>query len=323
MRAITKNSNQGWSSLIEGDWSRAEACMLKAAKHSENPVHFYLAAAKAEQELGMIDRRDDSIRKAMRSAPQEQLAIGLVHAELQLKQGQLEQSLATLHGMAKLAPYNTIVLRLSAKVASKMGDWQEVSKLLHPLRKYEVLPAEEIAVLEAKTYASILQNEAKKSGKQALLDYWETLPKNIRYQSAVVQQYAQLLLSLGAFAEAEQVIRNALRKQWDVDLVKLYGLALGPDLSKQISTAEGWLRTTPGEPALLLTLARLCLAHKLWGKARNYLDACIALEPNADAYAELGRLLGFLGEQQKALECYKKGLLEFANVLPIETAPVS
>ena len=127
-----------------------------------------------------------------------------------------------------------------------------------------------------------------------------------------------MLLDLGADSEAEQVIRTALKKDWDVKLVELYGLALGADVSKQINTAETWLRTHQSEPALLLSLSRLCLAHKLWGKARSYLEASLAIKSNPDAYAELGRLLGFLGEQQKSLDCYRKGLMECASVLQID-----
>ncbi len=142
----------------------------------------------------------------------------------------------------------------------------------------------------------------------------------MRTHAEIVEAYAQLLLNVQAYNEVEQLIRTQIKRQWDVKLVKLYGLTLSTDINKQINTAEGWLKTHQDDPALLLALARLCVAHKLWGKARNYLDASLALEANPDVYAELGRLLGFLGEQQKALECYKKGLLEYADILPLEQA---
>ena len=116
------------------------------------------------------------------------------------------------------------------------------------------------------------------------------------------------------------ILRTTLKRQWDLGLIKLYGFSLGTDLGKQISLAESWLRSNQTEPVLLLTLARLCLAHKLWRKARSYLDSSLALDANPDAFAELGRLLVFLGEHDKALDCYKNGLLTFANILPIEQA---
>lgn len=320
LRAVAKNADQGWLALAEGDWARAEACLLKAAKHSDNPVHYYLDAAKAAQELGALDRRDNALRLALRSAPEAQVAISLTQAELYFEQGQLEHCLATLQELCKLAPHNILVLQLSAKVFLAMAEWQELIKLLPQIRKYNVLPSAELIDLEAQTYSSIMQAEVKKSGKAALLLLWDDFPKNVRQQPLIVQSYVQQLLDLGAYNEAEQVLRYTLKKQWDINLVRLYGLTLSTEISKQIATAESWLQAHLAEPALLLTLARLCLANKLWGKARSYLDASLALEANADAYAELGRLLGFLGEQQKSLECYKKGLLEFASVLPIEHA---
>jgi HemY protein len=59
---------------------------------------------------------------------------------------------------------------------------------------------------------------------------------------------------------------------------------------------------------LLLTLARLCLQAKLWGKARSYLEESIAILPKVAAYQELGLLLEQLGEPDKALECFRTGL---------------
>ena len=241
---------------------------------------------------------------------------------MQFKQGHLDHSLVILQELTKISPHNLIVLKLLMQVNSALGDWAEIAKLLPYLKKYNVLSADELNALESKAYSFILQAEAKKGGKQALLIFWDSLPRNVRQQPAAVEQYVKLLLELNANNEAEQIIRSSLKKDWDINLVKLYGLTLGNDVAKQISIAETWLRTNQSEPALLLCLARLCLAHKLWGKARSYLEASLAIEPNADAYAELGRLLGFLGEQQKSLDCYKKGLLEFAHILPMENVPV-
>jgi len=319
LRAVTKNANQASLALIEGDWHKAEAGMLKAAKHAEYPLHFYITAAKAAQEMGLLDRRDNYIHLASKVDPEAKLAVGLVQAELQIKQGQYDQSLATLQELQRNAPHNIILLKLLSKVFAHKEEWKEIIKLIPLLRKYSVLAPEDITTLEVKAYGSILRTEAKKAPKQAtFIDFWDALPKNVKQNHSIIQDYARLLLELGAENEAEQVIRNSLKKEWDVNLVELYGLTLSSDVAKQISTAESWLKAHDSEPALLLSLSRLCLAHKLWGKARSYLEASLALESNPDAYAELGRLLGFLGEQQKSLDCYRKGLMECASVLQID-----
>lgn len=317
LRSVLQNINEARIALIEGDWVHAENKMLKAAKNSDAPVHCYLAAAKAAQELGAIDRRDSYLNQALRVAPHAKVAILLVQAELQFEQGQYEYCLSALQELQKLAPNNRQLLKLSASSYLATGAWNDMLTLLPQLSKHAALPSEDLTALEIKTYTYLMRNEAKKSGKQGLMSFWDNLPRQIRSHVEIVEFYAQLLLSMHAYNEVEQLIRTHVKRQWDTKLVRLYGLTLSSDPSKQIAVAEGWLKTYQEDPALLLTLARLCIANKLWGKARNYLDASLALEQNPDAYAELGRLLGFLGEQQKSLECYKQGLMEFANVLPL------
>ena len=320
MRSVLQNANEARTALIEGDWTHAESKMLKVVKNSDSPLHCYLVAAKAAQELGAIDRRDAYLHQALRVAPDSKVAVLLTQAELQFEQGQYEYCLGTLQELQKIAPNNRQLLKLSSNVFASTGAWDDMVELLPQLSKYAVIPADDTTVLEIKTYTYVMRAEAKKSGKEGLIACWDNLPRHVRNHVEIVESYAQLLLTFQAYNEVEQLIRNHLKRQWDDKLVKIYGLALSSDVSKQIATAETWLKTHQDDPALLLTLARLCIAHKLWGKARNYLDASLSLEANPDAYAELGRLLGFLGEQQKAMECYKKGLLEFADVLPIERA---
>lgn len=318
IRSVMKNANQGWLAFAEGDWDRAEHCMLKAAKYSDFPLHYYLAAAQAAQEMGAIEKRDTYLHQAYTLSPDAKLAVGLTQARLQFAEGQYEYCYATLQSLQKTAPHNRLLLKLSSDVFVSTGQWTELVELLPLLKKYNALPADSFKELEIKAYNYTLRNEAKKSGKQGLIVYWDSLPKHVRYHLELIEQYAQLLMTVNAENDAEQIIRLTLKKQWDAKLVRLYGMVTSTDLNKQISAAESWLKNYPSDPILLLTLARLCIANKLWGKARNYLEASITIEPNPDTYAELGRLLGFLGEQQKSLECYKTGLMEFASVLSLE-----
>lgn len=317
-RAMLKNAYDGDIALVEGDWSHAESKMLKAVKNSDLPLHYYLVAAKAAQEQGALDRRDSYLQQALRATPEAKVAVLLTQGVLQFEQGQFEYCLSTIHELQKIAAHNRQLLKLSANVYAATGAWDDMANLLPQLRKHSVLADEDITALEIKTYTYILRAKAKKASKQMLLSLWDTLPRDVRTHVEIVETYAQLLLNIQAYNEIELLLRNQLKRQWDAKLVKLYGLIFTTDINKQIATAENWLKTHQDDAILLLTLARLCILQKLWGKARNYLDASLSIEQTPDAYAELGRLLGFLGDQQKSLECYKLGLLEFAAILPLE-----
>ena len=51
------------------------------------------------------------------------------------------------------------------------------------------------------------------------------------------------------------------------------------------------------------------------GKAKDYLEASVALSPSISAYQQLGAVLEKLNEKDAALECYKKGLLLWTESL--------
>jgi HemY protein len=90
MRSVLQNTNEARIAMIEGDWSHAETKMLKAVKNSDAPLHCYLVAARAAQELGAVDRRDGYLNQALRVAPDAKTAVLLTQAELQFEQGQYE-----------------------------------------------------------------------------------------------------------------------------------------------------------------------------------------------------------------------------------------
>ena len=117
-----------------------------------------------------------------------------------------------------------------------------------------------------------------------------------------------MLIRNGKHEQAEKELAAALKKEWRGPLVRLFGLVEGPDASKQLKRAEGWLASHPEDPDLLLTAARLCLRNELWGKARSYLETVIALRPTPEAYQDYGQLLNRLGEGDAAADAFRDGL---------------
>ena len=77
---------------------------------------------------------------------------------------------------------------------------------------------------------------------------------------------------------------------------------------KRLARAEDWLRHHPNDHQLLLALGRMCRDAALWGKARNYLEASVAVAATPVAHAELGQLLEQLDERETAEEHYRASL---------------
>ena len=85
----------------------------------------------------------------------------------------------------------------------------------------------------------------------------------------------------------------------------LYGECLGTDALAQIERAEKWLKSRPGDRALLLTLGRLCLHQELWGKAQSYLEASLSAQPSRSAHIALAQLFERIGKAAEANRHYR------------------
>ena len=304
---------QGQMDLAEGRWASAQKHLARAAEAERQPLLTYLGAARAANELGHYEESDKLLERALQRQPQAELAIALSHAQLQVDRADTDGALNTLQAMHERHPHNVQVLRQLQRLHQQRGDWTALIRLLPELRKDKVLPAKELAELESRAWGQNLNLAAQRETEgeaalQSLQRAWQQLTSAQRQEPALVLAYAEQLRQLGAQGEAEEVLRGALKRNYDSHLVRLYGLLRGKDPVKQLQTAEGWLKAHPADPSLLLTLGRLCLQNSLWGKARDYLENSLKLQRNPEACAELARLLAQLGETDRSNQLFQEGL---------------
>jgi len=294
--------------MAAGRWKSAEKKLTKYVDSSDKPILNYLSAARAAQEQGLFPQRDSYLRLAHESMPSEELAVSLTQAELQLSNDQMEQALATLVRLHEIAPKHDHVLKLSKELYLRMEDWSALLKMLPDMAKSDAISKQELEGVEVKVYLGLMQQADAGGDKDELNRIWKQAPKQLRKQADIVEIYARHLQVNGGDVEAEQLLEDALAKEWDERLVTIFGLIEGKDRARQLSRAESWLNQHQRSPGLLLALGHICLRSKLWGKARSYLEASIGATPSAEAYQELGLLLEQMGEKDLALDNYRAGL---------------
>ena len=78
--------------------------------------------------------------------------------------------------------------------------------------------------------------------------------------------------------------------------------------AKQLAIAESFLQSHARDAVLLLSLGRICKHNQLWGKARDYLQESLDVQPNPEAYYEYAQLHERDGDSEQAAVCYEKGL---------------
>ncbi len=299
---------RGMIDLAEGHWEKAEKSLQKV-RHSDMPLLNYLGAARAAQQLGAHERRDEYLKLAHQSMPSADIAVGLAQAELQIAHHQLELALATLTRLHDIAPKHGYVLKLLMRLYRELRDWERLRELLPELRKRGVGSNAELDEIEIEMHLALLEQSAQARDLAALQLTWNRAARNVREQERALCSYARHLIALEANAAAEPLIRDALKNRWSEELVYLYGTLAGPEPARQLANAEAWLKSQGKNPVLLLTLGRLSKRNHLWGKARAYLEASLGIRPRAETYQELGALLEQLKDKETALQCYRKGML--------------
>lgn len=303
-----KTSLQGLINLSQGQWKKAERLLTRAVKNSDMPLLNYLSAAKAAQKQNAPDRRDHYLSLAHKSMPDADFSVKLTQAELQFAHGQNEQALATLIHLHNLSPKHPHIMVLLTRIYQDVKGWDELRKLLPQLHKHKVFPEKELFKIEKETYIELIQNNNLQKDFDKLLHLWQNISRELKKDTDIIAIYCNKLIQINQNDEAENILRTAIKKEWNTNLVKLYGLVKSSQLEKQLLFAESLSRDHDNNPVLLLTLGRLCMYNDLWGKARAYLEASVGNKEFTETYKELGLLMEYLNEPKLAAEYFKKGL---------------
>ncbi len=318
---------QGLIELAEGRFDKAEKILLSQIKHNEYPLLAYLGggggggkqknppflpplgAPPPPQQQGAHERRDKYLRLAHEAAPEADVAISLTQAELQLAHKQYEQALATLSVLAERAPRHAYVIKLLARTYQRLNDWHNLKALIPDIKKHAVFDTDETLRLEIAVWSGLMQDAATRNNLDALMKLWRELPRHLKPVAKLTQAYVQQLVKLDAAGEAEQVLRQFLNHNWDDDLIQQYAELDVFDDNKQLETTEKWLQEHPHNAHLLYALGNMCVHRSLWGKAKNYYEASLAIQPLPETYLRLARLMEEqMHNPEAAQEYYRQGL---------------
>lgn len=301
-------TTKGLRLLAEGHWREAEKTLLRSASEAESPLINYLAAANAAQGRKDFQKRDEYLHRALVSADDAQVAVGLTQAELQLDTHELVQARTTLEHLNRIVPRHAQVLKLLQKVYVELGDWNQVQVLLPELRRKDILTREEMLVLEKQLYLALLVEKLPAATADELPKIWRDVPRYLHQEPDLLVKYTDALLTCQDIAEAEKLLLKALNQNWDRKLLRQFAKVPSAHPSKQLAHAESWLKLHPEDAGLYVCLGKLCIRNRLWGKAQAYLVKARELEPSPGILHDLGQVYERLDDKALALSCYRQGL---------------
>ncbi|BDU19848.1 heme biosynthesis HemY N-terminal domain-containing protein [Dyella sp. GSA-30] len=301
-RTSRERMSAGLVALMEGRNGDAERDLQRASRLDSLRGPALLASAEAASRRGEHARALETLGEAAQSAPQ---AARVLRARFLRREGRSAEALALLAPEAdsgSLTPGGWRELALAAVAA---GDMRRARQALEPLQKSSAIGQRAYASLETLVLTGAIL--AAPDGA-ALNTLWSQLPKPQRRISAVVDAYARRAASFGMMLPAMDEVESALRREWSSPLITTYGSLTGDDGEGRLRRAEGWLDAHPNDAQLLLTLGRMCVRVKLWGKARQYLERALALDPSSAIWEALGDVYAGEGDNAQAQRCYRNAL---------------
>jgi HemY protein len=269
----------GLVALAEGRYAHALRELERASHLGGLEAPALLAAARAAQARG------DGARAAALLARAPPAAAVVLNARFQLEQRHPDAALALLKPQMEKSTLPPAGWHLLAEAALRSGDAATAFAALPELARAQALPPQAFAALETRTLAAVL---AAAPNRERLDELWSGLGKAQRNIGEAIDAYARRAAELGQILAGMSALETALHRQWSEPLIVCYG-ELGPaEAEARLRYAEGLIPAEPNSAGLALTLGRLCIQCKLWGKARGYLERGLEIEPSPALWEALG-----------------------------------
>lgn len=300
----------GIKAFFEGNYAdakKAAAVALKLTVLPRTKAINAVVAARSAHKLGEYEQRDKFLALAEKQASEERALRLVTQAELLLDEGCHEEALNSLRDLYSVGGLQqTAVLQLELEAHQQAKNWDAVLEMTNLLESRR--PVNKNLVEQLRHIAHLENIKENASDLQLLNKYWHNMSAQERKNSKLAIAATRAYIALGECDAAHRIIEQSVGTEWNAELITLYAECLDYHVSRQIECAEVWLRAQPNNANLLLTLGKLCTHCELWGKAQNYLEASLSVEPGHAAHLALAQLNEKLGKHELAIDHYNKGL---------------
>ena len=292
----------GYARLIEGDWEEAEALLIAGLGKGSTPLLQYLGAAYAAQQKGDFENRDQYLLEARSQSPEHLTAIEITRARLLERAGQIDEARGVLEDLYEQGIRHGAVQMMLIDALRQQADWPALEKIMQKNRDMKQLTHTERVSLRQEIQMHRL------TGHDDPQTTWRRLDRRDRKNPVLQAVHVRALIDTGQSDIAEKFLRKCINRKWDGELVRLYGCVRSERIDEQLQRAEQWRLGRQDDPNLLMTLARLNIENSNRQKAKELVLKAIQMGGTKESYLELGLLLESLGESDKALQCYRRGL---------------
>lgn len=297
--------------FFEGNYAAAEKASVRAMEKGDTSALHPIIAARSAHELQEYEKRDAYLSTSEGKTAGDATMRLMATTKFMLDQ---RNPHAALHALRELRASGIKghpgALSLELKAQQQAGNWDEALEVLEQLEKRKSI---DVTVASQLRQQAWLEKIRQQKNLEDLTVCLKSIPADFKRRGKIAAAAARALGQHGGCSLARQVLSDSLNAQWDSELVALYGDCQHGDglpsgMTAQIEQAEKWLNQHRDDAGLLLALGKLCIQQKLWGKAQNYLEASVSINPSQAAFNALGQLAEKLGKADAAFKYYQQAM---------------
>jgi HemY protein len=302
-----RSLKKGYIDSLKENWENSEKALSKINGYNDLSFLSYMIAAHAADQQHALQKRDHYLQLAKKETKQNNCVTDAVQVQFFLKHQNPDKALQLLLPLRRSHPKDSFLLKLQAETYKQLRDSHHLLRLLPALKKSGALEKQQYFKLEKEAYLHSLKDNFY-SNFESLQTIWNGAPKHLRHDPEILASYAVHLNRWNRSEQANAIIRKELNRNFDYHLLEYYIKTHAKIPAKQLALGEKLLKKNEDDPASLRAMGILCLRNKLWGQAKDYLERSLKLQPMIEVYSALGYIHEKLGENDKALIYYRKGL---------------
>jgi HemY protein len=288
--------------FFEGRFGRAERLAQDARDEPDLAGPAALIAARAAHRMREFDRRDRWLASAA-AEPHTLQAHLMTAAELSVEDQKPTQALTMIETMHGRGARHIHSLRLALRAHEQNEDWAKVLQVVRQLEKRDALHPTAVRGLKHRAMRGLFAQ--RKGDLAGLRELFASLPGADRESPEVIEVAAAAFADSGDDEQAWRLIEQGLQHRLSSGLLRLYLALKQIPARERLMRAERWRERFNDDPALMLTLGRLCMDEALWGKAEEFLKLALRGEA-ASAHYALGELYETIGKPDESAAHFKQ-----------------
>jgi len=311
-RRALRDFHKGMAAYVLGDYQQAEHLLAKSAESSSFQHIAYLIAADAAQKQALKPNTDHYLallEQNSTSLKSSGLEAVLIKIKLLIGQKDYPQARAVVDAHHKYIGHDARLLSLEIELSLIEQRFDYVIKQLGSAQKQKTITAASITRWQQQAFYGAFTDIIKQQDNNALLAYWQQLPKKVKQTETVVLAYCQVLSENQINEPLAKLLLPVIKKGAAINILKAIRTLPISQVDTLMAAVQKHLHSEPHNALWLSLVAHFAIVSEQWSLAEKAFNTLVNLEDKQYDKVDLlafSQVLEHQGQLDKANQVLRK-----------------